>query len=81
MKVGDLITRPMVQHTGHNRKSKIRQSCCIMTVEVDRPLPERAGGFMSPPEKLCRIVSEMRVSFAAVSIFVLVRPDWADNAK
>src|SRR5580704_661871 len=36
----------MVQYTTHNYKTQIRQSFRIMRIEVDRPLPERAGGFI-----------------------------------
>jgi hypothetical protein len=49
VKVGDLIPRPMVQYTGHKCKRQIRQSGWIMRIEVDRPLPERAGGFVILP--------------------------------
>ena len=51
VKVGDRINRPMVQHTGHNCKREIGLSLGIVTIEVDRPLPDRAGGFIVLPRR------------------------------
>ena len=47
MKVGDLVTRPMVQHTCCKGKAQVSQSNRITAIEIDRRLPELAGGFDS----------------------------------
>ena len=79
VKVGDLMDRPVVQHTGHNSEREIRQSLSIMMIEVDRPLPDCTGGYITLPRGYLNFFGDAG-QFCCCLDFVLVRSNCADRA-